>query len=628
MSDSEGTETEELQHLKPTRLAAEPAMITKRALTIDGLSSTPDHLPALAKKPPSTSTSSVTTKQDPEVPAPKASKSKATTAKKTEKKRDKSSKRTFQTLLTATKLHHLKKKDGEPFWRVDIQYEFLRAIFYNDQEVFTNAYDGTSGHTFADIYIDAMTRSSKCSKVLREKMLSDKEGTLNMAMVCLLVNVGRMNTTLNFFPEMRAQLRTYHPIPCLQQGEEPKLGTNDYNKQLQDAPRLKSILKGACEDRPEPGTIDNMKEVDKIPHTNPINLVFLMSTFSYQVEKMFFSQTFRNTGSMSQKYEFFDLIIKKELSSASRARAFLWLCWSFLETNLTDDELRKNPFGYGLEDGTKVPELVALSKEQEAAENVDPPDEVRFGKEMSRLRHKYLEDIGELHLFASPSDGTPKSESVAGTQGGNADSAAPPLLKRRQLRVRVAQDYSEVKEEGAEPTKTSRTSSGTKAKAPAVKVPKVKGRGRQRRSREEEKREEKINAEADHIIRRKHTRRRLRRYKNGPVKHCWSQIKLHDPFEASDDEKASKKRKLSESNGSAETSSFSQDWGEEASDNLRAIRRALRWRQRWLPVSTTTTTTITTSSTPAPVAPRSDTPRPIIKIANSGNKMGLANLLV
>ena len=59
------------------------------------------------------------------------------------------------------------------------------------------ASDGTKGHTFSEIYIDAMARSSKTSKILKEKLLSERSAALNMAMVCLLVNVGRMNTTLN-----------------------------------------------------------------------------------------------------------------------------------------------------------------------------------------------------------------------------------------------------------------------------------------------------------------------------------------------------------------------------------------------------------------------------------------------
>lgn len=97
------------------------------------------------------------------------------------------------------KIRHLKKEDGEPLWRADIQYDFLKAIFDDEKAVFTNSYDpkGLGKQTFADLYIDTMARSTKTSKVLRDKLLSDREAAKGMAMVCLLVNVGRMNTTLN-----------------------------------------------------------------------------------------------------------------------------------------------------------------------------------------------------------------------------------------------------------------------------------------------------------------------------------------------------------------------------------------------------------------------------------------------
>lgn len=102
---------------------------------------------------------------------------------------------------TVGKIRHLKKEDGEPLWRRDIQYDFLKAVFDDDTQVFTNSYepigDDKEKQSFADLYIDTMARSSKTSKVLRDKLLSDREAAKSMAMVCLLVNVGRMNTTLN-----------------------------------------------------------------------------------------------------------------------------------------------------------------------------------------------------------------------------------------------------------------------------------------------------------------------------------------------------------------------------------------------------------------------------------------------
>lgn len=102
-------------------------------------------------------------------------------------------------IYVGNKVRHLKKDDGEPLWRRDIQFDFLKRIFEDDTACFTNPYepDAFPKQTFADLYIDAMARSSKTSKILRDKLLTEHEPAKNMAMVCLLVNLGRMNTTLN-----------------------------------------------------------------------------------------------------------------------------------------------------------------------------------------------------------------------------------------------------------------------------------------------------------------------------------------------------------------------------------------------------------------------------------------------
>nr|OQO20012.1 hypothetical protein B0A51_13424 [Rachicladosporium sp. CCFEE 5018] len=276
-------------------------------------------------------------------------------------------------VYSGNKIRHLKKEDGIPLWRKDIQYEFLKLILYDKTRCFTKQSDGTGGHTFADVYVDAMAKSSKCSKILKEKLLVDMEGAISMAMVCLLVNVGRMNTTLNFFPEMRAQLRTYHSIPALQARQDP----NAY-KQLQDAPRLKSILKGATEDEPQPSTLDDVKLASK-PRTNPVNLIFILAQFAPKISETHFVAP----------RDFYDLVMRPTLSSTSRARAFLWLIWWYLESDFSLADTQRNPFGAGQygegEEGTgvlplKVPTLESLTEEQAALENIDTDDEQLFGE--------------------------------------------------------------------------------------------------------------------------------------------------------------------------------------------------------------------------------------------------------
>src|ERR1700760_2547216 len=73
-------------------------------------------------------------------------------------------------VYSGNKIRHLKKPDGIPLWRKDIQYDFLKTVFTDEKPVFHKFSDGSGGHSFADIYLDAMARSSKCSKILKEKL--------------------------------------------------------------------------------------------------------------------------------------------------------------------------------------------------------------------------------------------------------------------------------------------------------------------------------------------------------------------------------------------------------------------------------------------------------------------------
>ena len=168
---------------------------------------------------------------------------------------------------------------------------------------------------------------------------------------------------------MRAQLRTYHSIPSLQAHQDP----NAY-KQLQDAPRLKSILKGATEDVEQPSSLEDIQRAP-IPRTNPVNLVFVLAQFAPKISELHFDVP----------RDFFDLVMKPNLSSMSRARAFLWLMWWYLESEFTDEDALNNPFGPGRANKPddrpiKTPQFDYLSDEQAVLENVDTADEIEFGE--------------------------------------------------------------------------------------------------------------------------------------------------------------------------------------------------------------------------------------------------------
>ena len=312
-------------------------------------------------------------------------------------------------VYSGNKIRYLKKDDGLPLWRQDIQYKFLKLVFEDDRKVFTLASDGTAGHTFSDIYIDAMAKSSKTSQILKDKLLNDRAAAVSMAMICLLVNVGRMNTTLNcecltrigqsrrpwltmihlVFPEMRARVRTYHSIPCLQAHQ-----SSSAYKQLQDGPRLKSILKGATEDTEQPGTIEQIRSHAR-PRTNPVNLIFVFSQYAPKLSEIH----------MQPPFDFFDLFMKTSLSSESRASAFLWLIWWYLESDFSREASENNPFGKGQggDDGgvpVKLPAFEVLTDEEAVAENLDTPEELAYG-ESKRLEREGLcfEAVSNLHVL-------------------------------------------------------------------------------------------------------------------------------------------------------------------------------------------------------------------------------------
>jgi Ino eighty subunit 1 len=94
--------------------------------------------------------------------------------------------------------------------------------------------------------------------------------------------------------------------------------------------------------------------------------------------------------------EFVDLFLPINISSAARAKAFLWMIFHYhegpnLANPFADDHARRNP--------GKVPWLLRLSREEQAQENIDPPEELEWGRKMAQTRSRFLQDLvagGEL----------------------------------------------------------------------------------------------------------------------------------------------------------------------------------------------------------------------------------------
>ncbi|KAK7694491.1 hypothetical protein QCA50_001677 [Cerrena zonata] len=270
----------------------------------------------------------------------------------------------------------IKRADAEPLTRADLQYDLLYFIFADSSRVFADSMaPGTPLVNFCDLYVNALFNSTKCSKVLKDKMVETPDFAIEFAKISLLTNVGRINTTMAFFPEMKTALRSYHPVPSLQR--------TDGN--LQDAPRIKNCLKAALlptefkvPPPANPAEILEKARAGQVPPTSVVNLIFVLSNASHTL------------GHFEPGVEFLDLFLPTPVSSSSRARVFLWLMFHYLSAPGTS-----NPFDddHSKEYPGKAPLMVNLTPEEAARENEDPQEELEFGKRMSQMRSKFLKEL-------------------------------------------------------------------------------------------------------------------------------------------------------------------------------------------------------------------------------------------
>lgn len=87
---------------------------------------------------------------------------------------------------------------------------------------------------------------------------------------------------------------------------------------------------------------------------------------------------------------FLDFFLPKPLSSADRARSFLWFMYHYLESpngaNPFDDEFSRN-------NHNMAPYIRPLSPREAARENVDTEEEIIWGNQMSNQRNVFLHKL-------------------------------------------------------------------------------------------------------------------------------------------------------------------------------------------------------------------------------------------
>ena len=320
----------------------------------------------------------------------------------------------------------IKKGEGEPLTRYDIQYCLLDKIFSNSQKVFTvKRKDGSeSKSTFGDLYVSDFMSSNKLTKNLREKFVQDASVTRKVCMASVVVNTGRINTTLVFTP---TQARTYNPIPCIQ-------AYGNGSKVLQDAPRLKGILKGSCEKAASDWeALRSLQRANaSAPIVNPIQLIFLLTSPATNLDVKHFE---------TPNFMPHEVLSDTRYTSDSRAKVWLWLMYFYIETNGTPEAQENNPFGPGL-GGVLAPALEPSTDEASRAENAETPFEHEYSLRMWEERAKYMATVQQKN-----------SEQPVKTEDGKQteiDDAEEPATRRssRKIKKRIYDSGPDSGEDG------------------------------------------------------------------------------------------------------------------------------------------------------------------------------------
>ncbi|BGP54758.1 hypothetical protein JCM8202_003266 [Rhodotorula sphaerocarpa] len=283
----------------------------------------------------------------------------------------------------------IKKLDSEPLLRQDIQWQVLEDIFADRSFRFTAPVDSKSAPAppiyvnFDQLFLEAILSSMKTTQSVRSKLVANPEFAMNYCKICLLINVGRFNTTLAFYPNMRTALRTYHPVPALQTEEISR-------KEMSDAPRLKGMLKAAMLDweyKNPPTTLKDVArravspDLTRGPPTTVVEAIFLIFQEASWVSEKYFPEGF----------DLWDIFFPSDMPSLPRARAFLSVLHHILENKDFLTDFDTSPTEKRILDPPV--ELERALPPGAPKENVDPPEELQFAREMKALREGVVKTV-------------------------------------------------------------------------------------------------------------------------------------------------------------------------------------------------------------------------------------------
>lgn len=325
-----------------------------------------------------------------------------------------------------------------------------------------------------------------------------------------------------------------------------------------------------------------------------MNLIFIMCNSALKVAELHFQKG----------HEFHDLIMKTHYSSQSRAKAFLWLMWFYLESDFTEEGCEENPFGPGVDydlgvANQGIPLLDVMTEEEKKLENIDPQEEVDFGREKQKTRAKILE-MDQAYLNDRENR---RVKRIPFAEDG------PAILPR----IRPSKHESDMDSTRSTPPPKSTVSRagalGSSRRAAPLKYQIFEGSSPARQGPEgipsrkprpptahqlavERNRHERVEYILEHGLRRQHHKSRKQRRQDGAIYRAYKRVHAEpDPLLDSDSDSAPPENLIVSANqpfrergigGLGSLGDEDDDFGEGVYTFGAALRRSTRRLSRWL----------------------------------------------
>lgn len=138
------------------------------------------------------------------------------------------------------------------------------------------------------------------------------------------------------------------------------------------------------------------------------------------------------------RVDFLDLFLRTEFSSASRAQAFLWLCFNYLESPSSEDDYDEEPAPNPFSDPSKPtspPSFELLSAEAVSAENQESEEDAET---LRKLNSQRLGIVETLNTKGAGKSQAKDKASVNGSVIGEDEEMAPPPVEEPKTKGKRA----------------------------------------------------------------------------------------------------------------------------------------------------------------------------------------------